>query len=223
MGMARKAPDASYQRRFVVSHHAVERFRERVDEEFTARSNADLGNLLDERVQSAQSHQTVEDLRNLECTTRVFLIENRDGRTYYAVVRDETIVTVLDEKMLNLNFENGSWKTGPMNPAFRTALKGIKLPVVDGVEKRSPEPRPVVLVAPPIAPPTEPTPVIRDALAEAGVAYALALASVEDAQVNTVNAATMLREAESIENEQRAILALAEKAMHTAIAQRRSK
>lgn len=91
-----------------------------------ARSDFDLGNLLDERIHGASKHQTVIDTRNIESVTRVFQLEHRDGAIYYAIVRDMTVVTVLDADMLQANFDNGSWKVGPMNMPFtKLTLRGV--------------------------------------------------------------------------------------------------
>jgi len=46
----RGAPQ-NYRRKFTISAHAVERYRERVDVEFQARDDQDLGNMLDEKLQ----------------------------------------------------------------------------------------------------------------------------------------------------------------------------
>jgi hypothetical protein len=126
VGKAHKAPPSTYQRQFIITGHALQRFRERVEKEFAARSDFDLGNLLDERIRTCGKCQTVEDLRNIDAETRVFEIESRAGDVYYAVVRDDTVVTVLDRRMLEVNFENGSWKRGPMNTPFaKLTLRGL--------------------------------------------------------------------------------------------------
>jgi hypothetical protein len=199
MGQAHRAPPASYQRRFVISRHAVDRFRERVDEEFTARSDEDLGNLLDERIRHADGHQTVEDTHCIGSVTRVFSIQNRDGRDFYAVVRDDTCVTVLDEDMLRVNFENGSWKTGPMNMAFRNALRGVTIPTASPTVER----RPVALAQPARALENsmaiDITSVIKPKQSPvelAGIEYARAAVAKYEATAAVVNAKVALLEAE---------------------------
>jgi hypothetical protein len=127
-----------YARQFVVSAHAIQRFRERVEKEHIAYSDQDLGNLLDERIKHAERHQTVIDTRNVEAVTRVFELQRRDESVYYAVVRDMTVVTILDAAMLQVNFDNGSWKTGPMNMPFnRASLRGV-VPEVSAIKPLPP-------------------------------------------------------------------------------------
>lgn len=127
MGMARKAPAASYQRRFVVSAHAVERFRQRVDGEFQSRSNHDLANLLDERiVRHSEDHQIITDLAECDKPTIVYRVQNRNGAIYYAVVRDNTVVTVLDEQMLDWNISSGKWKRGGFNTPFAKVAQTLR-------------------------------------------------------------------------------------------------
>jgi hypothetical protein len=108
----------------VISKHAVERYRERVEKQHAARSDGDLANLLDDRIRSSERSQSIIDTRAVDSTTRVFEIEHHDGEIYFAVVRDQTCVTVLDKAMLDLNFENGSWKQEPMNKPF-AALRSL--------------------------------------------------------------------------------------------------
>lgn len=153
MAKAHQAPTWQYQRRLIITAHALERYRERVETEHVARSDADLGNLLDERIHASPKHQTVLDDRNPGEVTRVFEVEHRDGSIYYAVVREQAVVTVLDADMLRLNFDNGSWKTGPMNTPFtRASLRGVvpEMPTAQpGVIKRSPaDPKTIVLPMP---------------------------------------------------------------------------
>ena len=94
--------------------HAVERFRERVDEEFTARSDNDLKNLLDDRIQHAERMVKVIDHKDGGTLKHVFYIQNRNGKTNLAVVvidqsRVGRCVTVLDENMFDQNILNKSW------------------------------------------------------------------------------------------------------------------
>ena len=103
MGMANKAPESRYVRKHNISHHALERFRERVEEDVKCRSNHDISNLLDEKICQATQVYTVRDPRAPEAITKLHAIELRSG-TYYAVVREGTAVTVLDETMVKDNY-----------------------------------------------------------------------------------------------------------------------
>ncbi len=112
-------------------------------------------NLLDERVHHAESNYQVRDPRAPDDITTLRSVGCRHA-TYYAVVRNATVVTVLDEEMARNNF--GSQWTPILNAPFE-ALRGLKIP---------PPPVPVLPAAA-----TETTPPA-DQLAEAGVAYARA-------------------------------------------------
>lgn len=148
-----RMPSRSYKRRHAVSSHAMERFRERVDEEFRHRDDEDLANLLDDRICHAEHSYEVRDPRAPEEITTLFTVECRSA-TYYAVVRDQTVVTVLDEAMAQNNFA-GQWSP-VMNAPF-AVLRGLKIP--------PPAPTP----PPTPAPVASPTPID-----EAGIAYARA-------------------------------------------------
>lgn len=126
MAKAHKAPEYAYQRTFVISKHALERFRERVDEEFTSRSELDLGNLLDERIKHSGNSSVVTDLDTCDKPTMVVRIENRNGAAYYAIVRDQTVVTVLDEHILQANFSSGKWKRGGFNTPFAKVKETLR-------------------------------------------------------------------------------------------------
>lgn len=126
MGMARQSPAPAYQRTLIITKHAIERFRERVDEEFTSRSDGDLGNLLDERVKHSEDRTVVTDLAECDQPTIVHAISNRNGKRYYAIVRDMSVITVLDEHMLELNFSSGRWKKGGFNTPFAAAAKTLR-------------------------------------------------------------------------------------------------
>lgn len=152
-----RVPSRSYKRRFTISKHAIERFRERVEEEFMHRSDDDLSNVLDERVYHAESTYQVRDPRAPDEITTLRSVTCRHA-TFYAVVRNATVVTVLDEEMARNNFD-GQWKT-VLNAPF-AALRDLKLPA----------PTAPASSPPPVAPAAPEAP---DTLAEAGVAYARA-------------------------------------------------
>ena len=84
---------------FRASDHALERFRERVDEEFTHRSSDDLADLLNARLRSALLVRDVTDPRMPEAVTTLYLFECRTGARQVAVVRESCVVTVLEEWM----------------------------------------------------------------------------------------------------------------------------
>lgn len=119
-----RVPARNYKRRLSVSKHAVERFRERVDEEFRHRDDEDLSNLLDERISHAEVNYQVRDPRAPDDITTLRSVACRHA-TYYAVVRNNTVVTLLDEDMARNNFD-GQWK--PVLNAPFTVLRDMKIP-----------------------------------------------------------------------------------------------
>lgn len=112
----------NYQRKYNISVHALERFRERVDEEFRYRDDIDLGNLLDEKLKHPESKHTVRDPRAPEEVTQLYEIVMRSGANYYVVMRNETAITVLDPDMAQRNFAE-SWKPTLNTPFNNDTLK----------------------------------------------------------------------------------------------------
>lgn len=167
-----------YSRTYVITKHAIERFRERVDEEFSARSDGDLGNLLDERVRVATDKTVITDLEECDRPTFVHAITNRDGKIYYAIVRDLTVVTVLDQEMLEVNFSSGRWKKGGFNTPFAAAAKTLRGLVVEEPAER-PAPKPPDPPEPDIAK-------LGAAVAQRMLEAAVAQAAVADMQARIV-------------------------------------
>lgn len=233
VGQAHRPPVATYSRQFVISRHAIERFRERVDVEFNARNDDDLGNLLDERIRYAEERETVTDLHNIDTPTIVARIENRDGKPLFAVVRENTCITVLDEEMVTRKFEQGTWRRGPMNAAFRPVLRGAVVPTLAPTVQL----RPLETAEPPHAleeslaiasavtetvPRIAPAPIALPTLApieQAGIDYARALVRKQTAHIALINARTAVLDAErdhnsasaDVEQAQATIMSLAEK------------
>ena len=124
MGKAYKAPEPAYRRRLTISKHAIERFRERVEEEFLHRSDEDLANLLDARIAASTSTQEITDQSgSVALPSTIVQVACRNGFCY-CVIRDRTCVTVLDPSMLEANFATKQWKRGAFNAAF-SKLKGL--------------------------------------------------------------------------------------------------
>lgn len=97
-----RAPN-NYQRKFDIREHAIERFRERVDEEYRCRSDHDLGNVLDEKLKQAMRRFSVDDPRAPGKLTILVEIETRTN-TFYVVTRGIAAITVLDPSMAKTNF-----------------------------------------------------------------------------------------------------------------------
>ena len=114
-----RAP-SNYKRKYTISVHALERFRERVDDEYTCRDDHDLMNLLDEKLRAAAHKWDVRDPRAPNHVTKLYEIETRKVGVFYAVVRDETAVTVLDKEMAANNFA-GQW-----SPILNLPFEGLR-------------------------------------------------------------------------------------------------
>jgi hypothetical protein len=96
---------------FQVTDHALERFRERVEEEFVHRSNDDLADLLNARISSAVRSANVVDPRAPDKVTTLYLFECRTGKSLVAVVRDQHVITVLDDYMARTHYPG--WDGSP--------------------------------------------------------------------------------------------------------------
>jgi hypothetical protein len=168
-----RVPTRFHKRRLTISDHAIERFRERVDEEFRHRNDNDLGNLLDERLSYAEFNYQVHDPRAPEAITTIRSVACRHA-TYFAVVRDETVITVLDEEMAHNNFD-------PWTPVLITT-QGPKLLAAPRLPALPSPPQPQALPAaePSADKPAEIAEAVEapltddELLAEAGIAYARA-------------------------------------------------
>lgn len=208
MGMAHRAPDSRYTRTYDVRLHALERFRERVDEDVKARSNHDLSNLLDEKVCQAQNVYTVRDPRAPEALTKLHEIDLRSG-IYYAVVRDNAVITVLDEHMVKDNYDLAYHS--PVNASFATEENAKKLRELQtklqqqGPRKLTPRDQAVLTGA---LPPPAPTTSTQSPLEAAGIKHAVALKRHRDCELAVARAKEDLAKAEAAlqeAHEQRAV------------------
>lgn len=109
---------------FRVSDHAMERFRERVREDTAHRSHDDLADLLNERIRSSARKVETTDPRCPGQPTTLYAVGSQSESEYVAVVRDETVVTILDDWMAQRNFED--WKPVLAASPF-AALANMKL------------------------------------------------------------------------------------------------
>lgn len=103
-----------------VSEHAMLRFRERVEEEFLHRGHDDLADLLNERIRAATLSREVTDPRAPGAPTTLHLFESRTGMCLVAVVRDKTVVTVLDDWMARNNYPG--WEDGSIRQPVSASL-----------------------------------------------------------------------------------------------------
>lgn len=129
-----------------VSEHAVLRFRERVEEEFLCRGDADLADLLNDRIRASVLSREVVDPREPGMPTTLHLFEGRTGKRLVAVVREKCVVTVLDDWMARNNYPG--WEDG-------TPPAPVGPPPAD-------KSRALAIVSPPLAtPPATTAPVAR--------------------------------------------------------------
>jgi hypothetical protein len=168
-----RAPN-NYQRKFTISVHALERFRERVDDEFRARSDLDLGNLLDDKLRHPEQQYTVRDPRAPEETTHLYAIETR-RRSCYVVVRNETAVTVLDPDMARRNFQE-TWAQVMNTPFIVDSLRDVRKAIQGTPPKIQPPPDDLPLRTPP----PETTTTLTE-LEQAGLHYARVLRRCHEA------------------------------------------
>lgn len=154
--MARQPPKPHYGRKFEISHHAIERFRERVEQHHMARNDEDLANLLDERIQHAERYEDIVDnapQARDNPTARIYFIKSREDKASIAVVRPNggagVCVTVLEESMMKASIDSGVWSAVPFNNTpFRDALVGVR------IARHVPAPR-LVPSEPPVDPDAE--------------------------------------------------------------------
>ena len=125
MSRTDRGQHATYRRKFNITHHAIERYRERVDEEHRHRDDQDLGNMLDQKLQHPESKQTFRDTKAPDDVTQLFEIVMRTGSNYFVVMRDATAVTVLDPSMVNINFAEGQWKQALNTPFASDKVKKL--------------------------------------------------------------------------------------------------
>ena len=123
MGHAGTAPKSIYQRKYRISEHARDRFRERGAKTWGSLDNESLCNVLDERMRfSEEKPVTVRDPRAPAAITTLQPFDY-EGQMLYVVVRENVAITVLDESQAKNNFQ-GTW-TPVLNAPFAEALRGV--------------------------------------------------------------------------------------------------
>jgi hypothetical protein len=123
MGMAGAAPMDKYRRRFGITIHAIERYRERAGEWLRERGHLDdlaVGNSLDTRIAEAWDAGKVQDVLDRGEPARVVDLESSElGRLYAVVVINNrhdginrwTVPTVLTGEMADASWaQAGGWR-----------------------------------------------------------------------------------------------------------------
>lgn len=146
MGMAYQAPPTRREFRYQITKHAIDRFRERVEEEFVHRDDIDLARLLDDRLRAAVDGGNYTDIKDPSTPTgeaRVVRIESRVGTTQHVVLRPDkgvasgyAAITLVTDAQARNSYATGKW-TIPNRP-FAEALRNIK-----PAEAKPEEPAPV--------------------------------------------------------------------------------
>jgi hypothetical protein len=125
MGMAGAAPMDKYRRRFGITIHAIERYRERAGEWLRERGHLDdvaVGNSLDTRIAEAWDAGKVQDVLDRGEPARVVDLESSElGRLYAVVVINNrhdginrwTVPTVLTGEMADASWAQGRWVEAP--------------------------------------------------------------------------------------------------------------
>lgn len=144
MGKAGKAPAATFQRSLRITHGAVERYREILGRDHYSSPDRDVMNRIEVAIGEHDPKWEVLDVEYPDMVTHVFEL-NAIGGVRYAVVRENCVVTMLPETLVQRNLANGRWlKQGaPVDEPSPLQL--------------APAPRPVLV---PAAPSTPATPAI---------------------------------------------------------------
>lgn len=154
MAMAYRAPDHDRKFHFHITDHALERFRERVDEERRALNDGALALLLDERLwdaHQAKRFTEVVDRDRADQPTWIFEVEARSGRKQFVVMRRYypgarpamptlsgsigcplAAITVLTSEMAAANYANGVWRVPDRRVAEKLAAAGITVSAPKG-------------------------------------------------------------------------------------------
>lgn len=121
MDAARNATATPHVRRFAVSFHAVERFRERAMDTLRERHQLDdatVGDFLDARVARAWDAGHVEDVLDMGRPSKVVDLQSPEWGRLYAVLRPNAmpvtgewaIITVISGSMYDRSSSNGQWR-----------------------------------------------------------------------------------------------------------------
>lgn len=121
MDAARNATATPHVRRFAVSFHAVERFRERAMDTLRERHQLDdatVGDFLDARVARAWDAGHVEDVLDMGRPSKVVDLQAPEWDRLYAVLRPNAmpvtgewaIITVISGRMYDCSSSNGQWR-----------------------------------------------------------------------------------------------------------------
>lgn len=115
----------SYRRRFGITDHAVERYRERAGDWLRERGHLDdvsVGNSLDTRVAEAWDSNRVTDVMDEGRPAKIADLESSELGRLYAVIspnnspvgrRPWVVVTVLTGEMHDASWQSGRWQVAP--------------------------------------------------------------------------------------------------------------
>lgn len=169
MDAARNATATPHVRRFAVSFHAVERFRERAMDTLRERHQLDdatVGDFLDARVARAWDEGRVEDVLDMGRPSKVVDLQAPEWGRLYVVLRPNTmrvtgewaIITVISGSMYDRSSSNGQWRRQPRDAMKRPGAGPLASAVPTPAAPESAPPSPPAFPAPALAAPSIATP-----------------------------------------------------------------
>lgn len=177
-------PHPQHRRKFNVSHHALERLRDRHHDpkSLISHPDVDLFNMIDERIRHCTEKEEIVDHTYGGTPTTIYKLdlEDRGFGRLIAVVRENTCVTLLEERMLDLNLIEKKWTRWSDSPfAVLKNVKPFARPPLqakpEALAARGPAPAPAVIVD------------IADPVVEAGGALAKAMRAVAQCERRIAN------------------------------------
>lgn len=169
MDAARNATTTPHVRRFAVSFHAVERFRERAMATLRERHQLDdatVGDFLDARVARAWDAGRVEDILDMGRPSKVVDLQAPEWGRLYAVLRPNTmplpaewaIITVISGSMYDRSSSNGQWRRQPRDATKRPGMEPLASAVPTPAAPESAPPSPPAIPMPAPTAPSTPAP-----------------------------------------------------------------
>lgn len=158
-------PPNNYTRRTGITLHAIERLRERLNGDVKARSDEDLGNLIDHAVVAGMETGGATEIIDKGVPSRLVRLEVLPSpEPLYALVRrndkvgyehELVVITLLTQAMVDAAKASGRWndekpKSSPMGDKLKTALQLAELrgqpvvvaPATKAVKREAPKPPP---------------------------------------------------------------------------------
>lgn len=136
MAKAYKAPKSNYERKFIITTHAIDRIRDRMvahDVKFSHQGDPEVGNWLDEQVDNAMRLNRYHDILDEGRPSRAVTLEDLPGdQTLIAVLRKgedgrpDVVVTILTEAMAATRGD--AWEMSLQSPFSELEKLKAKVP-----------------------------------------------------------------------------------------------